>query len=325
MSSSSNGGSGPAGRGSVAGAPNLPAGFAETFTSRFIDTGELRLHAVIGGDGPPVLLVHGWPETWYAWRLVMPALARDHQVIAVDQRGIGLSDKPETGYDTGTLANDMVALMDVLGHRRFSVVGHDTGFAIGYALAADHPERVDRVALAEIPGPPGVAPSPPLFVPSQVNDKLWHIPFNRVQALPEKLIAGREDVYFGYEFAIQGGTLPADVIDYYVQGLSDPEALTGSLGFYRAFDETVAKNGQRKERRLTMPVLAIGGAASYGDHVAEAMTLVADDVRGVVIPGAGHWVAEEAPEEMLAALTPFLAASSPDGANTTASQTVVAV
>ena len=77
MSSSSNGGSGPAGRGSVAGAPNLPAGFAETFTSRFIDTGELRLHAVIGGDGPPVLLVHGWPETWYAWRLVMPALARD--------------------------------------------------------------------------------------------------------------------------------------------------------------------------------------------------------------------------------------------------------
>jgi pimeloyl-ACP methyl ester carboxylesterase len=170
-----------------------------------------------------------------------------------------------------------------------------------------------------------VAPSPPLFVPSQVNDKLWHIPFNRVQALPEKLIAGREDVYFGYEFAIQGGTLPADVIDYYVQGLSDPEALTGSLGFYRAFDETVAKNGQRKERRLTMPVLAIGGAASYGDHVAEAMKLVADDVRGVVIPGAGHWVAEEAPEEMLAALTPFLAASSPDGANTTASQTVVAV
>ena len=231
-----------------------------------------------------MLLVHGWPETWYAWRLVMPALARDHQVIAVDQRGIGLSDKPETGYDTGTLANDMVALMDVLGHRRFAVVGHDTGFAIGYALAADHPERVDRVALAEIPGPPGVGPSPPLFVPSQVNDKLWHIPFNRVQALPEKLIAGREDVYFGYEFAIQGGTLPADVIDYYVQGLSDPEALTGSLGFYRAFDETVAKNGQRKERRLTMPVLAIGGAASYGDHVAEAMKLVADDVQGVRHP-----------------------------------------
>ena len=145
----------PEGPGSVSGAPNLPAGFADTFTSRYIDTGGLRLHAVIGGDGPPLLLVHGWPETWYAWRLVMPALARDFKVIAVDQRGIGLSDKPADGYDTGTLAADLVALMDALGHERFAVVGHDTGFAISYALAADHPERVDRVALAEIPGPPG--------------------------------------------------------------------------------------------------------------------------------------------------------------------------
>ena len=187
------------------GAPNLPAGFTDTFTSRYVDTGELRLHAVIGGEGPPLLLVHGWPETWYAWRLLMPALARDFEVIAVDQRGIGLSDKPADGYDTGTLAGDLVALMDALGHERFAVVGHDTGFAIGYALAADHPDRVDRVALAEIPGPPGAAPSPPLFVPAPINDRLWHIPFNRVEKLPEQLIQGREDIYFGYEFAIQGG------------------------------------------------------------------------------------------------------------------------
>jgi len=326
MSSPSTGVSTPGGPGSVAGAPNLPAGFVDTFTSRFIDAGEVRLHAVIGGDGPPVLLVHGWPETWYAWRLLMPALARDHRVIAVDQRGIGLSDKPATGYDTGTLANDLIGLMDSLGHQRFAVVGHDTGFAIGYALAADHPERVDRVALAEIPGPPGVTPSPPLFVPSQVNDKLWHIPFNRVQGLPEQLIAGREDAYFGYEFAIQGGTVPSDVIAYYVRGLSNPEALTGSLGFYRAFDATVAQNGQRKETWLTMPVLAIGGASSYGDHVAEVMKLVADDVQGVVIPGAGHWVAEEAPKAMLAALTPFLAGSPGDGSRVVdGSRTVAAV
>ena len=119
----------------------------------------------IGGDGPPLLLVHGWPETWYAWRLLMPALARDFEVIAVDQRGIGLSDKPAGGYDTGTQARDLVGLMDALGHQRFALVGHDTGFTISYALAADHPERVERVALAEIPGSPGAAPSPPVFVP----------------------------------------------------------------------------------------------------------------------------------------------------------------
>jgi pimeloyl-ACP methyl ester carboxylesterase len=90
----------PEGPGSVAGAPNLPPGFTDTFTSRYIDTGDVRLHAVIGGEGPPLLLVHGWPETWYAWRLLMPALAGDFQVIAVDQRGRGLSAKPSDGYDT---------------------------------------------------------------------------------------------------------------------------------------------------------------------------------------------------------------------------------
>src|ERR687898_3135707 len=160
MSSSSTNLSTPEGPGSVSGAPNLPDRFTDTFTSRYIDTGELRQHAVIGGEGPPLLLVHGWPENWYAWRLLMPELARDFEVIAVDQRGIGLSDKPQDGCDTGTLADDLVALMDALGHEQFAVIGHDTGFAISYALAADHPGRVVRAALADIPGSPGAAPSP---------------------------------------------------------------------------------------------------------------------------------------------------------------------
>ncbi|MGY4766805.1 alpha/beta fold hydrolase [Kribbella sp. CWNU-51] len=128
-----------------------------TFTSRYVDAGDVRLHAVVGGDGPPLLLVHGWPETWYAWRLLMPALARDFQVVAVDQRGIGLSDKPEDGYDTATLANDMVAAMDALGHERFAVVGCDTGLLIAYAVAADHPDRVDHLVVGEAPIP-GVSP-----------------------------------------------------------------------------------------------------------------------------------------------------------------------
>ena len=188
---SPNGSSVPDGPLSVTGAPNLPEGLADTFTSRYIDTGEVRLHAVIGGTGPALLLVHGWPETWYAWRLLMPTLAEHFTVIAVDQRGVGLSDKPEDGYDTGTVARDLIAVMDALGHERFAVVGHDTGFAVAYALAADNPNRVTRAALAEIPGPPGASPPPPLFVPAPVNDKLWHIPFNRVEKVPEQLIVGR--------------------------------------------------------------------------------------------------------------------------------------
>ncbi len=149
MSSSSTHLPTPEGPGSVSGAPNLPSGFTDTFTSRYIDTAEVRLHAVIGGEGPPLLLVHGWPQTWYQWRLVMPELARDFEVVAVDQRGIGLSDKPQDGYDTGTLAGDLVALMDALGHQRFALVGFDTGMPISYALAADHPDRVDRLVVGE--------------------------------------------------------------------------------------------------------------------------------------------------------------------------------
>ena len=156
----------PEGPGSVSGAPNLPEGFTDTFTSRYVDTGDLRQHAVIGGEGPPLLLVHGWPQTWYQYRLVMPQLAQDFEVIAVDQRGIGLSDKPQDGYDIGTLAADLVALMDSLGHQRFALVGFDTGTFIAYALATDHPERLDRLVVGEA-FVPGVTPSPPLFVPGR--------------------------------------------------------------------------------------------------------------------------------------------------------------
>jgi pimeloyl-ACP methyl ester carboxylesterase len=237
----------------------------------------------------------------------MPALARDFEVIAVDQRGIGLSDKPAGGYDTGSLAGDLVALMDALGHQRFAVVGHDTGFAISYALAADHPDRVARVALAEIPGSPGTVPAPPLFLPGPLNDRVWHLAFNRIDKLNEQLVAGREDIFFGWEFDAAARKLPDAVIDYYVRLLSNPDSLRGSFEWYRALDATIAQDHQRKIRRLTMPVLAIGGEASFGDHVGSAVQAVADDVQSVVLPGVGHFVAEEAPEEMLAALTAFLA------------------
>ena len=307
----------PEGPGSVSGAPYLPAGFTDTFTSRYVDAGDVRLHAVIGGDGPPLLLIHGWPETWYAWRALMPALARDFQVIAVDQRGRGLSDMPADGYDTGTLARDMIALMDALGHEQFAVVGHDTGFAIAYALAADHPERVARVALAEIPGSPGAAPSPPVFVPGFINDRLWHLPFNRLEKINEQLVAGRERIFFDWEFDAAAKKLPDEVIDYYVSLLTDPDALRASFGWYRALDATIAQDGERKTRPLTMPVLAIGGG-QLRRRTSPKPCGRRHDVTSVVIPDTGHFVAEESPEEVLSALTAFLAPYR-EGARTLAS------
>ncbi len=301
--------SSPEGPGSVSGAPNLPAGFTDTFTSRYVDTGELRLHAVTGGGGPPLLLVHGWPQTWYAWRMVMPALARDFSVIAVDQRGIGLSDKPQGGYDTGTLAGDLVALIDALGHQRFAVYGTDVGMPIAYALAADHPGRLDRLVVSEAPLP-GVSPSPPLFLPPLLNARLWHLAFNQLPKVNEQLVAGREDIFFGAEFDASAGThkLPDYAVKYYIDTLAaDPDALRGSFGFYRAIPVTIAQNEQRKTRRLTLPVLAIGGEESTGEGVGNTMKLAADDVQTMVLTGSGHWVAEQAPEQLLAALTAFLA------------------
>src|SRR5499427_306048 len=275
----------PEGPGSVSGAPNLPGGFTDTFTSRYVDTGELRLHAVPGGDGPPLLLVHGWPQLWYQFRLIMPALARDFSVVAVDQRGIGLSGKPQDGYDTATLASDLVALMDALGHPRFALYGTDVGMPIAYALAADHPDRVDRLVVSEAPLP-GISPSPPLFLPPLLNERLWHLAFNQLPKVNEQLVTGREDIFFGAEFDASAGTnkLPSDTVRYYVDTLAaDPDHLRGSFGFYRAIPTTTAQNQQRKATRLTMPVLAIGGVDSTGEAVANTMKLAADDVQALVI------------------------------------------
>jgi pimeloyl-ACP methyl ester carboxylesterase len=299
----------PQGPGAVSGAPYLPAGFRDTFTSRFVNVNGLRLHVVVGGKGPPLLLVHGWPQTWYQFRLIMPALAKNFTVIAVDQRGIGLSDKPESGYDLRTEANDLASLMDALGYRRFAVMGFDTGMPISYALAADHPDLVERLVVGEAVMP-GVSPSPPLIAAGRTNKRLWHIAFNRLDAdVNEALVRGREQVYFGAEYAVSAGTpLPPDVVRYYVGRLSSgPRDLHGSFGWYRAIDDSSAQNAERKTHRLTIPVLVVGGGKGAGESAVATMRLVADNVQSTIIPESGHWVAEEAPEQVLAAVTPFLA------------------
>ena len=297
----------PTGPGSVSGAPGLPAGFTDTFTSRFVEVGDMHFHAVVGGSGPALLLIHGWPQTWYAWRMMMPALAHDFTVVAVDQRGIGLSDKPAQGYDLGTLAGDMAAVMEALGHERYAVYGTDTGYPIAYALAADHPDRVARLAVSEA-FLPGVGSFVPLLIDGARTEHLWHIMFNRCATVNERLVKGREDVYFGNEFDVSAfRKLPDEVVDYYIAMLrSDEHSLRGSFGWYRALDETIAQNKERQNRRLTMPVLAMGGEHGVGDTVAASMKLVADDVETQVIPGVGHWLAEEAPDDLLMTLTSFL-------------------
>ncbi|MFE3032447.1 alpha/beta fold hydrolase [Streptomyces canus] len=290
----------------------LPDGFTEVFTSRFVEVNGLRLHAVTGGDGPALLLIGGWPQTWYAWREVMPALARRHTVVAVDSRGAGLSDKPDDGYDAGTLAADLVALMAALGHDRFDVVGHDIGTWTAYALAADHPERVGRLAIVEAVIP-GLTPSPPFFGPAAANLKLWQFGFNRLTDLNEELVRGRERIFFGWQFATKAATphaIPAYAVDVYIDAITaDPRALRASFAYYRALDETIAQNEQRSRTRLTLPVLALGGALWSGANAAQTMRLAADDVTEVVLDDCGHYPAEEQPARFAEILEDFLAAN----------------
>jgi pimeloyl-ACP methyl ester carboxylesterase len=147
-------------------------------------------------------------------------------------------------------------------------------------------------------------------LPPLLNARLWHLAFNQLPKVNEQLVTGREDIFFGAEFDASAGTnkLPDDTVRYYVDTLAaDSDHLRGSFGFYRAIPASSAQNEQRKTRRLTMPVLAIGGGESSGEGPGNTMKLVADDVQTVVLAGSGHWVAEQAPEELLTALTEFLA------------------
>ena len=198
--------------------------------------------------------------------------------------------------------------MDALGHERFAVVGHDTGFAIGYALAADHPDRVDRAALAEIPGPPGATPPPPLFVPAPLNNRLWHIPFNRVENAARA--AHRRDARTSTSATSspsRAARCPDDVVDYYVGLLSDPDVLTRQPRVLPGVRRHRGAERAAQEPAAAMPVLAIGGETSYGDHVAEAMKPSPRTCRAWSSPAPATGSPRRRPSEMLAALTAFLA------------------
>lgn len=291
--------------------PNLPDGFTATFASRIIEVNDIALHAVIGGDGPPLLLLPGWPEFWYCWRNVMPVLAERFTVVAADFRGMGASDRPADGYDAGTLADDMAALMTRLGYDRFAVAGEDVGMIVGYALAAKHRDRVTRLAVDEALLP-GLTPSPPLFGDAATNEFLWHIPFNRLHDINERMVSGREEIYFGHQFASKAGSpgaIPSSAVDVYVDALRDPDALHASFEYFRTMMSEQSA-GQflawQKEGPLTIPVLAIGGERSTGAGVEQVLRQVAQDVTGLVIPGAGHFLLEEAPDAIAKALLEFL-------------------
>ncbi|MEC4593082.1 MULTISPECIES: alpha/beta fold hydrolase [Nitrospirillum] len=294
--------------------------FWQRFRHGLVTANGVRLHYVEGGpegeqQGPPVLLIPGWPQSWYAWRHVMPLLAdAGRRVIAVDPRGFGDSDRPAGGYDLGTVAADMHGLADVLGLLEagpLDVVGHDVGTWIGHAYAADWPGDVRRLALVDA-ALPGITPPPPPGIPSdEANARTWHFAFNRLDDLPELLIQGRERAYLGHLFnakALRRWAIgPAD-LDEYVRVLSLPGALRSTFAYYREVfrPAELARAKARAAMGLTLPILALGARAGVGTLLADTLRGHAADLRAQVLD-CGHYVPEEAPDELAAVLVDFLA------------------
>jgi pimeloyl-ACP methyl ester carboxylesterase len=302
------------GFGTVTTLPDLPARFGELFRSHRYDLGDVTLHAVTGGSGPALLLVGGWPQFWWQWRKVMPRLAEHFSVVAVDPRGVGRSDMPETGYDSITAAGDLARLMTDLGHNRFKLIGHDVGMMLAYALAADNPSRVTHLVLTEA-ALPGISDAPSA-IPSanRLVDTMWHFMFNRLASVNEKLVEGREDVYYRDQFSVKGATptaMPHDVVSVYIDALRQPGALHASFQYYRALDTTIAQNRERARTPLPMPVLAVGGATSRGAGVTADVRRVSDQVTELVVEGCGHYVPEEAPQAFTSAALSFFASATP--------------
>ncbi|WP_428492876.1 alpha/beta fold hydrolase [Rhodopila sp.] len=272
----------------------------------YADMGDVRLHYVTAGQGFPVVLMHGWPQSWYEWRLVMPGLAERFRVIAPDLRGLGDSSRPADGYDKKTVAGDIWRLVhDVLGIDRFNLVGHDWGGPVAYALAAAHPDAVRRLAILDVTIPGDGSPN------ISQGGRRWHHALHQTLDLPEALVSGREDIYLGWFYRSYGArpdVIAETDIAEYLRVYRQPGALRAGFSYYRAIPRDIADNAAIAAGfKLPMPVLALGGDRSWGRRmeVVESLRRLAVDVQGGMIENCGHWMPEEQPVELLARLLGF--------------------
>jgi pimeloyl-ACP methyl ester carboxylesterase len=276
-----------------------------------------RFHYVTAGSGEPVLLLPGWPESWIAWRKVLPLLVgAGRRVVVLDPRGFGESDKPAAGYDLDTASRDLHGFLEAAGLSTpggIDIIAHDVGTWIAHAHAVDYPADVRRLVLTEsnIPGVTMFAGG----IPSEaVNLKSWQFAFNRLNDLPEMLIQGRERAYLAWIFATKSFrpyAIDAAALDEYTRQYSAPGAMRAGFAWYRAnFDaDGLSQAKARAAKRLTMPVLALGGSEGVGDALRATVATLGDRVQGGAITGAtagcGHFLPEECPDELTEAVLKF--------------------
>ena len=266
----------------------------------------IRLCYVTAGVGEPVVLLHGFPETSYAWRKIIPALSQHFNVIAPDLRGCGDSDRPGTGYDKRTVAEDIHQLVQQLKLEPINLVSHDVGMMVGYAYATMYPTEVRRLVLME-------AALPGLGLEEMYDatkyPRMYHLPlFEAPNGLAETLITDREKMFVSHFMRQQTYDptgLDEDALDEYARRLAAPGALRGGIEYFRTHTVDAEHNREHAKTKLPMPVLTVGGRASAGDGLALQIQPLAEHVQSVVIEHCGHYIAEEQPERLLDELLRF--------------------
>lgn len=279
-------------------------------THQTLQLGRVALHVASVGSGDPVVLLHGWPQTWHEWRKVAPLLAGRYRLVMPDLPGLGDSGRPDGGYDKKTLALDLREMCERMELGRFHLVGHDWGGPTAFALACAAPDVVRTLTVLDVTIP-GVGPD------VSQGGKRWHHAFHVTPELPEALVQGREREYLGWffgEFSWRPGAIEPAAIDEYVRCYSQPGGLRAGFAYYRSIAVDKADNQAILESgfRLPMPVLALGGARAEargrGDEPLESLRLLASDVRGGAVPDCGHFIAEEQPEWLAERLLEFFSA-----------------
>jgi pimeloyl-ACP methyl ester carboxylesterase len=281
----------------------IPAQAQKRIEDRFATVNGVRLHYLIAGKGDPVILLHGYAENSHMWRPLIPELAKTHTVIAPDLRGFGQSAKPTGGYTKKAMAQDIHALATSLGYRRTIVVGHDIGLMVAYAYAGQYAAEVDRIVLMDA-FLPGIGDWKSVWL---LRD-LWH--FHFYGETPLKLVAGRERIYFEHfwnDFAADPKhSVPEADRRFYATAYAQPGAMRAGFEVFRAFEQDAKDLAELAQTKLTMPMLVLTGEKASGDFLIEQARLVDSDVQGVVIKGSGHWLMEEAPQQVIPQLVAFI-------------------